>query len=156
MVGMLADGGLLLILAGALVTGLVWVVREKPNLLAVLPYVVMAGLTSLLAAKLMSFWQPEAVRPFMELGVSAQASFIDNPGFPSDHMLLATFVSLTVYCLTPYKKTSYVLFALTLVMAAARVAALVHTPFDILGGAVAGSVGVLWYSKQKHNVLDNN
>ena len=92
LVQLFADGGLVVVVAASFVMAVLWLVREKPLVSVVLPYVVMAGLTSLLAGKLMGFWQPEAVRPFVEQGVAAGAAYIDNPGFPSDHVLLAVVV----------------------------------------------------------------
>ena len=47
--------------------------------------VLMAGLTAYVAAKIIgSIYQPDQMRPFEILGVSAGASFLNNPGFPSD------------------------------------------------------------------------
>ena len=149
LVQLFADGGLVVVVAASFVMAVLWLVREKPLVSVVLPYVVMAWLTSLLAGKLMGFWQPEAVRPFVEQGVAAGAAYIDNPGFPSDHVLLAVVVVGVVYALTPYKKTALVLVGLILLMALARVAALVHTPLDIIGGALAGLIGLVWVYKYK-------
>lgn len=104
----------------------------------------------------MSFWQPSSVRPFVEQGVEAGAAYINNPGFPSDHMLLAVIVVATVYFLTSYKKLTYLLALVVLVMAVARVAALVHTPLDMLGGLVAGLAGSWWYVKRKQDIAHHN
>lgn len=152
MLQFLADGSLLLILAISALAGVIWLVREKPRAQNWLPYTLMAGLTSLSAGKLMSFWQPETVRPFVKQGVEAGAAYIDNPGFPSDHMLLAVIVVATVYFLTPYKKTALILGVLVIAMAVARVAALVHTPLDMVGGLLAGLAGVIWYIKLKRDI----
>lgn len=151
MLSFLADGSLLVILGVSGLAGIVWLVRVRPRWQTWLPYVLMAGLTSLTVGKLISFWQPSAVRPFVERGVEAGAAYINNPGFPSDHMLLAVIVVATVYLLTPYKKLSYLLVLITLVMAVARVAALVHTPLDMLGGLVAGLAGSWWFFKLKRD-----
>lgn len=152
MLRFLADGSLLLILGISAAAGLVWLIREKPKWQTCLPYVLMAGLTSLTIGKLMSFWQPTTVRPFVEKGVEAGAAYIDNPGFPSDHMLLAVIVVVTVYFLTTYRKVGYLLAVMVLVMAAARVGALVHTPLDMLGGLMAGLAGSWWYIKRKQDI----
>lgn len=116
----------------------------------VVPFGIMAGMTSLLAGKLLSLvYQPSSLRPFMEYGAQAGAAYIDNPGFPSDHMLLATVITIAVYFMTPYKKTAVILMVLACVMGVARVAALVHTPLDIVGGIVAGLAGAIWYIQMK-------
>lgn len=157
MLKLFADGTLLLVLGVAGTAGIVWLVKRRPDWRQLLPYAVMAGLTSLLAGKLMSFWQPDTVRPFVKQGVEAGAAFVDNPGFPSDHVLLAVVVVMAIYFLTPYKKLSYVLVAIVGVMAVARVTALVHTPLDILGGVVAGLVGVVWYfMARERGLLDKH
>lgn len=148
-----ADGGLIAVIFLSAAVGAYWVVKEKPNLPTLAPYVLMAGLTSLLAGKLLSMLPIHEVRPFVEQGVQAGAAFINNPGFPSDHALLATVVVMAVYVLTPYKKVAYGLMALALLMCVARVLALVHTPLDIVGGIAAGLVGTLWYLKHKHDIF---
>lgn len=148
-----ADGGLIAVVFLSAAVGTYWLVKEKPNLRVLAPYVLMAGLTSLFVGKFMSLLPINEVRPFVEQGVQAGAAFINNPGFPSDHALLATVVVMAVYTLTPYKKTAYGLMALTLLMCVARVLALVHTPLDILGGIGAGLVGTPWYVKHKHDTF---
>lgn len=40
---------------------------------------------------------------------------------------------------------------LACVMGVARVAALVHTPLDIVGGIVAGLAGAIWYIQMKNS-----
>lgn len=140
----LADGLLLIILA---VSGGLFLLHVRSKSWGrVLPVVMMAGLTSLLAGKLMSMvYQPAVARPFIEMGLEPGAAYIDNPGFPSDHMLLAAVVVLVVYFVTPYKKTAYLLGFVALMMGLARVLALVHTPLDIIGGLAAALVGAIWY-----------
>jgi hypothetical protein len=55
--------------------------------------ILVAGLTTYLLAKLISvIFQPAIERPFEVLGTTAGASFLNNPGFPSDHMLFATAI----------------------------------------------------------------
>jgi undecaprenyl-diphosphatase len=108
--------------------------------------VIMAGLTALLLAKLVgSFWQPDAARPFVEMGVSARASFLDNAGFPSDHVLFSAAIALAVWFETKQKKTAIVLAVLTALLALGRVLALVHTPLDVMGGLAFACFGGLWY-----------
>lgn len=148
-----ADGGLIAVIALSAAIGVFWFVKEKPDLKVLVPYVLMAGLTSLLVGKFMSLLPIQEMRPFVEQGVAAGAAFINNPGFPSDHALLATVVVMAVYALTPYKKIAYALIVLALLMCVARVLALVHTPLDILGGIGAGLVGTLWYVKHKHDTF---
>lgn len=150
---LLADGGLIAVVALSAIAGGYWLVKTRPNLRILAPYVLMAGLTSLLVAKLISLLPIQQTRPFIEKGVEAGAAFINNPGFPSDHALVATVVVMAVYVLTPYRKTAYVLMGLAVLMCVARVLALVHTPLDIIGGIAAGLLGAAWYVKHKHDTI---
>src|SRR6476469_8424069 len=60
--------------------------------------IIVVGLTSFLFAKLAgAVFQPEILRPFELLGAPAGASFLHNPGFPSDHVLFTAFLSLAVW-----------------------------------------------------------
>lgn len=154
LIRLLADGGLIFIVLCSAVVGIYWLVKTKPNLRVLAPYVLMAGLTSLLVAKCISLLPIQQIRPFVEKGVEAGAAFINNPGFPSDHALVATVVVMAVYVLTPYRKTAYVLMGLAVLMCIARVLALVHTPLDIFGGITAGLFGAVWYVKHKHDIID--
>ena len=108
--------------------------------------VLMAGLTAFLFAKLIGFvYQPAVVRPFQELGVDAGASFLDNPGFPSDHMLFTTAIVLAVWFITKNKTATIILALLAVLVGLGRVLALVHTPLDIIGGVAIACLGALWY-----------
>lgn len=108
--------------------------------------ILMAGLTAYTIAKLLGLiFQPEALRPFEELGVAAGASFLNNPGFPSDHVLFCTAITLAVWFETRMKYTTLLLATLTALVAIGRVTALVHTPLDVIGGVVIACIGGLWY-----------
>ncbi len=114
--------------------------------------VLMAGLTAYLLAKLIgSIYQPAYERPFELLGVQAGASYLDNPGFPSDHALFTMFLTLAVWFETRWKIGVIVMAVLTLLVCVGRVLALVHTPMDVIGGVVIAAVGALWYVNAKKN-----
>ncbi len=108
--------------------------------------VIMAGLTSVLAAKIVaSYYQPDVARPFIEMGVAAKAAYLDNAGFPSDHVLFTMAIALAVWFETEKKNTAILLFVLVALVALGRVLALVHTPMDVLGGFIFACFGALWY-----------
>ena len=108
--------------------------------------ILMAGLTAFLVAKLLGqVYQPAELRPFELLGVEAGASFLANPGFPSDHVLLASAITFAVLFETRLKIVTGILVVFTVLMALGRVMALVHTPLDVIGGAIVAAVGALWY-----------
>jgi len=108
--------------------------------------IIMAGLTAYLMAKLLgAVYQPSGERPFELLGVSAGASYLNNPGFPSDHALFAAFLTFAVWFEGKQKKLGILLLILTVVMCLGRVLALVHTPLDVIGGIAVAAFGALWY-----------
>lgn len=119
---------------------------ERGNRFHAYSRVLMAGLTAYLFAKLIgSVFQPEMERPFELLGAHPGALYLNNPGFPSDHVLFCTAITLAVWFETRQKVVSLLLAALTVTVAVARVLALVHSPLDVIGGAVIASLGGLWY-----------
>ena len=108
--------------------------------------ILMAGLTAYLFAKLLgAVYQPSGERPFEILGVAPGASYLNNPGFPSDHALFTAFLTLAVWFETRQKTLSIILVVLTLLVCVGRVLALVHTPLDVIGGLVVACIGALWY-----------
>ena len=114
--------------------------------------IIMAGLTALLLAKFIAvLYQPEALRPFEQLGKSAGAAYLNNPGFPSDHTLLCMAITLAVWFETRMKKLAGALFVLTLLVAIGRVLALVHTPLDVIGGVLIACAGIPWYLQRPKN-----
>lgn len=140
----LADGAMLPI---ALLAGYALLFRiPKQQRFAAYSRIIMAGLTAFLIAKLLgAAYQPAAERPFELLGLSAGASYLDNPGFPSDHALFATFLTLAVWFEARTRKIAYALIGLTLLVCLGRVLALVHTPLDVTGGILVAAIGALWY-----------
>ncbi len=108
--------------------------------------ILMAGLSALLIAKLVSvIFQPAEARPFELLGVEAGASFMSNHGFPSDHVLLGSVITLAVFMEARRKNLAVLLAVLTVLMAGGRVMAYVHTVLDVVGGMFFALVGGLWY-----------
>jgi membrane-associated phospholipid phosphatase len=108
--------------------------------------ILMAGLTAFLVAKFMAtLYQPSGGRPFELLGVEPGAAYLDNPGFPSDHALFVTAILLAVWFETKARAIALALLVLVVLVGVGRVAALVHTPLDVLGGMLAAMIGALWY-----------
>jgi len=108
--------------------------------------ILMAGMTAYLVAKLLgAIYQPATERPFEILGVAPGASYLNNPGFPSDHALFTTFLTLAVWFETRRKGITVILAILTITVCVGRVLALVHTPLDVTGGILIASFGALWY-----------
>jgi membrane-associated phospholipid phosphatase len=112
--------------------------------------ILMAGMTAYLFAKLIgSIYQPVGLRPFELVGTVAGASFMNNPGFPSDHILFATAITCAVWFTTKQKILTWILIALIITVGVGRVMALVHTPIDVIGGILIALLGSLWYLNDK-------
>ena len=112
--------------------------------------ILMAGLTAYLLAKLVgAIYQPSGLRPFEQAGTVAGASFLNNPGFPSDHILFATAITCAVWFETKQKIITWALVLLVVIVGVGRVLALVHTPIDVIGGVLIALVGSLWYLNAK-------
>lgn len=121
--------------------------------------ILMAGLTAYLMAKLIgSIFQPEATRPFEQLGVEAGASFLNNPGFPSDHMLLAATLVYAVWFETRRAGWAVLLAGAAFLIGLGRVLALVHTPLDVIGAVLIAAAGIPWYlqSDKKAQAVSKN
>lgn len=144
LIRLLADGLLLPIILIGTYALIIYIPKDKK--LRSYARVAMAGLTALLFAKLVgSFWQPDSARPFVEMGVAAKASYLDNVGFPSDHALFAFAITFAVWFEARKQKIALVLLVLSLLLGVGRVVALVHTPLDVAGGIVFALLGSLWY-----------
>lgn len=143
-VSFLADGLVFIIVAIAIVVFL-WKIpnREKFSRYS---RMLVAGLTSYLAAKMMSVaYQPSDLRPFELMNVAPGASYLNNPGFPSDHALFVWVLVVAIVYVYRNKWLAGVCAALALAVCVGRVLALVHTPVDVIGGTIAAAIGALWY-----------
>ena len=108
--------------------------------------VLLAGITAFLIAKLLAVtYQPSELRPYELLGITAGASYLDNPGFPSDHALFVTAITLAVWAETRRRGMAIFLSILVVVVCIGRVLALVHTPLDVVVGVLVACLGGVWY-----------
>lgn len=128
---------------------------KNKNKIRVYSQIVIAGLLSYLIAKFSGvLYQSSSARPFELLGLTAGASFLDNPGFPSDHALFTTAMLGAVWFSTKQKILSAILLFLLVIISIGRVLALVHTPIDIIGGIIFGVLGALWYLNDPRSNLN--
>ena len=80
-------------------------------------------------------------RPFVTEHVKPLFAHAADNGFPSDHALLTSFLGFSVLLYS--KKVGAVLLAIAVAVGAARVAAHVHAPVDIVGSFVFSAVAAL-------------
>lgn len=144
LVRMLADG----LVFAVVIIGTYMLIAKVPNNRKLESYkrVLMAGLTAYMIAKFASvIYQPTDLRPFEILGLSAGASYLNNPGFPSDHALFAAAITLAVWFETRDKKVTLIMACLVALVCVGRVLALVHSPLDVIAGVSIAFLGALWY-----------
>ncbi len=148
LVKLLADGAVIpVVLLGAF--ALVFQLKEGSRYQAYCR-VLLAGLSAYMLAKLVgAVYQPELQRPFELMGVDAGASFLNNPGFPSDHVLFCTTIALAVWFETRNKWLIGAVAILTILVAVGRVAALVHSPLDVIAAVIIAFIGSLWYLQRE-------
>ena len=144
-VKLLADGLVVPLVVLAAVGLIVWVPNRQK--FTVYSRMLVAGLSSYLIAKLMALaYQPSTERPFELLGVDPGASYLNNPGFPSDHALFVWVIVFAVgYGVGARRWLVFAAVCLAVAVCAGRILALVHTPLDVIGGFVAAAIGALWY-----------
>lgn len=143
---LLADGLVIPLVLAAIFGFIAWVPNRQK--FVVYSRILVAGLTSYLVAKLMSLaYQPSTERPFERMGVNPGASYLDNPGFPSDHALFVWAVVFAACFAIGATRRWFVvtLGCVALAVCLGRILALVHTPLDVVGGLAAACVGALWY-----------
>ena len=78
----------------------------------------------------------ERPRPFLSHDVN-QLLFVDAPSFPSGHSTFMFAFSTVIYLYD--KRLGAVMYAGTVLIVLSRIAASVHYPSDILGGALIGA-----------------
>jgi len=106
---------------------------KKQMALAIILAGLIAGILDKLGAKL--YYDP---RPFVTHHVTPLVPHAADNGFPSEHTILAFTVAAVLYFYRP--KMSYLAFGLALLVGIGRVAAHVHSPVDIIGGAAIGLI----------------
>ena len=140
----IADGLVFLIVAIAAVALLFGVPNKQK--FEVYSRMLVAGLTAYLIAKLLAaVWQPSTERPFETLGVDPGASYLNNPGFPSDHSLFVWVIVYAVWFAVPRKWLVLSLAVMALLVVAAVIGA-VRLYFGAISvlGVVANLVWVVF------------
>ena len=141
---LVADG--LIIVIAVVAAGTLLLKTPKARRYDIYTRVFMAGVTSYILAKFIgAVWQPEQLRPFEKLGLDPGAAYLNNPGFPSDHALLAFFLVFAVWYATRNRTITTTLAVLAILMCVGRVVAMVHTPLDIAGSLAIAGLATVWY-----------
>lgn len=133
---------------------LLWVVawlqagraHKKQMVIATAAAVVLAAILDKIGSKL--YYDP---RPFVSQHLHPLVSHAADNGFPSEHTLFSMVLAATLVFFRP--KVGWTAVAIALLVGVARVAAHVHSPIDIIGGALMGAAaGYTGYTIARHLV----
>ena len=116
---------------------------KKQMLLAAVSAVILAVIMDKIAGKL--YYDP---RPFVTHNIKPLVAHAADNGFPSEHTLFSTTLGVLLYIYRPRWGTAALLVAAA--VGICRVAAHVHSPIDIIGGAAIGiAAGLAGYAIAK-------
>ena len=128
-----------LIFAAGLLTLVFWLRLPKESKMSFAIQFIVAGIIAVLLSKRIAHFYFSA-RPFVRLHAMPLFPHEPDNGFPSDHTTLTLLAALLV--LGYSRKIGAVLVVCSLLIGIARIAALVHSPIDILGSVVIAVVSV--------------
>ncbi len=123
-----------------IVTVWFWWRCERTTKIELLVRLVVGGLLALALATVAGHLYYDT-RPFVSEHIKPLFAHARDNGFPSDHALLTSFLGFSVLAYS--KKVGAFLLAIAVAVGAARVAAHVHAPVDIVGSFVFSAVAVL-------------
>lgn len=143
-ISLIADW-LVFVVVGVAALSLLFLVSNKMKF-SVYSRILIGGLLAYFTAKVMAVvYQPSTMRPFEAMGVDPLASYLPNPGFPSDHTVFVWAIMFAVWFAVKNWKLRMVMLMLALSVSFGRVIALVHAPIDVYGGIIAATIGALVY-----------
>jgi undecaprenyl-diphosphatase len=122
------------------ITLYVWVRLSRPQKVELTIWAVLGGVVAVALVELGGalYFDP---RPFVTHHVTPLFAHATDTGFPSDHTAISMFLAVCVLFYS--RRWGAVLVGVTLLVGASRVAAHVHSPFDILGGVLVGAAAAL-------------
>lgn len=116
-----------------------------------------AVLARLALTELVRFFIPRP-RPFVSLHLTPLIAHENSASFPSGHA--AFFFGIAFFVMLRRPRLSIAFFAAALLISAARIAAGIHYPTDILGGAAAGLIAAFlvekilrWRERQRESAM---
>jgi len=123
-----------------LVTAVYWLRATTPVKIELIGRFVFGGVIALALASVASrlYYDP---RPFVSDHVAPLFAHAPDNGFPSDHALFTSFLGLTIVSYS--RRVGAVLLVIAVAVSAARVAAHVHHPIDVLGSFVFSGVAAI-------------
>lgn len=143
-----------LVIPIVLIAGVAAVRLPKKEWYAAITRAVMTGLLALFFAGILRLFVQDGERPFELMGVDPGAAYLDNPGFPSDHALLVFAIVFVVWATLKNRTLTAVLLVMAILVGIGRIAALVHTPADVLGGIACAFVAAACIYGKRFFTLD--
>lgn len=119
----------------ALIYALAWAQANRKYKIQMAIAIILAGIISLIIDKIAGklYYDP---RPFVTHHIKPLVAHIADNGFPSEHTIFTMAVSAVLVFFRP--KLGVLSFVLAVLVGVSRVAAHVHSPIDIVGGALIG------------------
>lgn len=117
-----------------------WLKSVRDTKIELAARLILGGVIALALSNLASrvYYDP---RPFVTQHVTPLFAHAPDNGFPSDHALFTSFLAFTV--LSYSKRVGAVLLVIAVLVGAARVAAHVHHPQDIVGSFVFSAIAAV-------------
>lgn len=129
-----------LLYLSVLIVGIHWLIASKRDKIDLFAHYLVGGLIALVLAKIGAHFYYDT-RPFVSHHIKPLMPHAADNGFPSDHALLSSFLGFTMLAYS--RRLGYGLLVLAVLIGAARVAAHIHSPIDIVGSLVFGAVATL-------------
>jgi len=119
------------------IVGIYWLRANTNDKFSLAWKLVAGGILALAMARVSAHFYYDT-RPFVAEHVKPLFAHAPDNGFPSDHALLTSFLGFTMLAYS--RRTAAGLLLIAVLVGAARVAAHVHSPIDIIGSFVFAGV----------------
>lgn len=123
-----------------LVTAGFWFAASTPIKIELVIRFIIGGVLALALSMIAShlYYDP---RPFVSEHVTPLFAHAADNGFPSDHALLTSLLGFTIVRYS--RRVGALLLVIAVAVGAARVAAHVHQPIDVIGSFVFSAIGAI-------------
>jgi undecaprenyl-diphosphatase len=117
-----------------------WLRSSRSTKIEIFVRLLIGGILALILAMIASHLYYDT-RPFVSRHVTPLFTHAPDNGFPSDHALFTSFLGFTIALFS--RKIGAVLLVIAVLVGAARVAAHVHNPIDIVGSFLCSGLAVI-------------
>ena len=122
------------------IVGIHWLMATKRDKIDLMAHYLVGGIIALVLAKVGAHFYYDT-RPFVSHHIRPLMPHAADNGFPSDHALLSSFLGFTMLAYS--RRLGYGLLVLAVLIGAARVAAHIHSPIDIVGSFVFAALATV-------------